>query len=40
MLPFDEAGGGAGHLAPLETPEAFRRLLVDFLGEREAEVEG
>jgi pimeloyl-ACP methyl ester carboxylesterase len=22
---------GAGHLAPLETPEAFRRLLLDFL---------
>jgi 3-oxoadipate enol-lactonase len=23
---------GAGHLAPLETPEAFRALLLDFLG--------
>jgi pimeloyl-ACP methyl ester carboxylesterase len=23
---------GAGHLAPLETPEAFRKLVVDFLG--------
>ena len=23
---------GAGHLAPLETPELFRRLLLDFLG--------
>ena len=22
---------GAGHLAPLETPEAFRALLLDFL---------
>ena len=26
---------GAGHLAPLETPEAFRELLLHFLGERE-----
>jgi pimeloyl-ACP methyl ester carboxylesterase len=24
---------GAGHLAPLETPDAFRALLLDFLGE-------
>jgi pimeloyl-ACP methyl ester carboxylesterase len=23
---------GAGHLAPLETPDAFRALLLDFLG--------
>jgi pimeloyl-ACP methyl ester carboxylesterase len=22
---------GAGHLAPLETPDAFRRLVLDFL---------
>jgi pimeloyl-ACP methyl ester carboxylesterase len=25
---------GAGHLAPLETPEAFRELVLGFLGER------
>ena len=30
MLPYDETG--AGHLAPLETPEAFRALLLEFLG--------
>ena len=27
-----EVIAGAGHLAPLETPEAFRALLLDFLG--------
>jgi pimeloyl-ACP methyl ester carboxylesterase len=27
---------GAGHLAPLETPDAFRELLLGFLGETEA----
>jgi pimeloyl-ACP methyl ester carboxylesterase len=26
--------GGAGHLAPLETPEAFRSLLLDFLSKQ------
>jgi pimeloyl-ACP methyl ester carboxylesterase len=25
---------GAGHLAPLETPETFRELLLEFLRER------
>ena len=30
----------AGHLAPLETPDAFRRLVAEFLGEREAMGEG
>ncbi len=26
-----EVIGGAGHLAPLETPDEFRKLLVEFL---------
>lgn len=29
-----EVIGGAGHLAPLETPDKFRRLLLGFLAER------
>jgi hypothetical protein len=37
MLPFDEAGvDGAGHLAPLETPESFRELVLAFLREQPA----
>jgi pimeloyl-ACP methyl ester carboxylesterase len=31
---------GAGHLAPLETPDAFRSLLVQFLDERGTKGEG
>ena len=31
-----EVIAGAGHLAPLETPDAFRQLVVEFLGERDA----